>query len=107
MSLLDSPVVVTPAQQRASRALALPRAILNRLLQSWGNGLDLVWNPGSGITPAEVVAALGPNAGEVFRRSEALRGFLEGQRPGCTNIPQASRIKAYTINADGTVTVKG
>jgi len=102
-TLLDTPALPTPAQQRANRVLALPRIILNRLLRSWANGLDQVWNPSAPTTPAQVLAALGPNAAEVFQRSAALRAFLESQKPACTQIPAATRIKPVTINADGTV----
>lgn len=103
MSLLDSPTPLSPAQTRANRARALPRTILHRLLRTWGDGLDLIWNTPN---PAEVLAALGTNAGELFRRSAELRAFLESQKAGCTNIPQSARIKATVINPDGTVTLR-
>ena len=103
MSLLDSPAPLTQAQARATRALAIPRAILTRDLQTWADGLDLIWNPPVSTTTAAILAALGPNAAELFTRSAALRAFLESQKPGCTAIPQAARIKPVTINPDGTV----
>ena len=104
-TLLDPPAAISPAQLRAIRALALPRAVLNRLLQSWASGLDLVWNPPAQTTTAQILAALGPEAAELFTRSAALRAFLEAQKPGCTNIPSAARVKPVTLNADGTVTL--
>ncbi|MGA3172615.1 MAG: hypothetical protein ABSE62_16560 [Chthoniobacteraceae bacterium] len=106
MSLLDTPMPVPPAQQRANRAIALPRRLLEQLLRSWAAGLDLVWNPHAPTTTAQVLAALGTNAGELFTRSAALRAFLEAQKPGCTNIPQAGRVKEVTIHGDGTVSLK-
>jgi hypothetical protein len=87
--------------------MALPRAMLNRLLQAWGNGLDLIWNPPGNVTTAEILAALGTNGGELFARSAALRAFLEQQKPGCTNIPHAGRVRAVTVNGDGTVVLAG
>jgi len=48
---------------------------------------------------------MGSQAGELFTRSAQLRAFLETQQPGSTNIPQATKIKPITINADGTVTL--
>jgi len=101
-NLLTPPAKPTDAQSRATRALALPRAMFTRLLQSWAQGLDLVW---SAPKPADVLAAMGPSAGEAFTRSAQLRAFLEAQNPGSTAIPQAAKIKPYTIHADGTVTV--
>ncbi len=106
MNLLDTPAPLAPAQVRANRAAAMPRRILNSLLKQWGQGLDLVWSPPPNTTTAEILAALGPSAGELFARSAALRAFLESQKQGCTNIPQAGRIKPTTTNADGTVTLK-
>jgi hypothetical protein len=101
-NLLTPPVKPTDAQLRATRALALPRTVFNRLLQSWAQGLDLVW---SAPKPADVLAAMGTSAGEAFTRSSQLRAFLEAQSPGSTTIPQATKIKPYTINPDGTVTL--
>ena len=102
-NLLTSPAKPTDAQSRANRALALPRAMFTRLLQSWVQGLDLVW---SAAKPADVIAAMGASAGEAFTRSAQLRAFLEQQSPGCTaTLPQVAKIKPYTIHADGTVTV--
>jgi hypothetical protein len=104
-TLLDTPASLSPAQLRANRALALPRIILNRLLRSWAAGLDLVWNPQPPVTTAQILAALGPEAAELFTRSAALRAFLESQKPGCTDIPSAARVKPVTLHPDGTVTL--
>jgi hypothetical protein len=101
-TLLTPPTKITPTQARANRALALPRIMFNRLLRSWTSGLDLVW---SAPDPAAVLAAMGPQAGELFARSAQLRAFLEQQQPGSTNIPQVAKIKPVTVNQDGTVTV--
>jgi hypothetical protein len=103
-TLLTPPAKITPAQARANRALALPRIMFNRLLRSWAEGLDAVW---SAPDPSAVLAAMGPQAGELFTRSAQLRAFLEQQQPGSTNIPQAAKIRAVTVNADGTVTLAG
>jgi hypothetical protein len=103
MSLLTLPDKPTLAQARAVRVLALPRLMFNRLLRSWSEGLDAVW---SAPNPADVLAALGPQAGELFTRSEQLRAFLESQQPGSTAIPSTARIKPYAIHPDGTVTLQ-
>jgi hypothetical protein len=76
--------------------------MFTRLLASWQEGLDAVW---SAPSPADVIAAMGTQAGELFTRSAQLRAFLESQQPGSTNIPAAAKIKPCTINADGTVTL--
>jgi hypothetical protein len=102
MTLLDQPTQ-TRAQRNAKAALAVPLSLLNQMLQKWGNGLDCIWNQPN---TADVLAALGTNGVELFQRSAALRAFLESQRPGCTNIAQASRIRPVNLNADGTVTLK-
>ena len=104
-TLLDPPAAANPAQLRATRALALPRSMLNRLLRSWNAGLDLIWNPPAPTTTAQVLAALGGQGAALFTRSAALRAFLEAQKPGCTATASAARIKAVTLNADGTVTL--
>jgi hypothetical protein len=106
MSLLDTPAAPSAAQSRANRALQMPRIILAENLRSWARSLDLVWNPPAPATPAQVLAQLGTNGAELFQRSAALAAFLESQKPGCTAIPQAARIKPVTINADGSVTLK-
>ena len=102
MTLLTQPPKITPAQARANRVLALPRTVFTRLLRSWEEGLDAVW---SAPDPAAVLAAMGPQAGELFARSAQLRTFLEQQEPGCTNIPAAAKIKPVTTNPDGSVTL--
>jgi len=104
-TLLDTPAPLSVAQRRANAVLALPRVMLKRMLQGWTNGLDQVWNPPAPTTPAQVIAALGTNAAEVFQRSAALRTFLESQKAGCTNLPAAARIKPVTINPDGSATL--
>jgi hypothetical protein len=101
MSLLDT-TTQTRAQSCAKRAVQIPLQMLNQMLRQWNNGLDLIWNQPS---PADVLAAIGTNGVELFQRSAALAAFLESQKPGCTNTPQAARIKAVTLNADGTVTL--
>jgi hypothetical protein len=102
MNLLSAPAQPTPAQARAVRALRLPRIMFTRLLRSWTEGLDAVW---SAPNPAEVLAAMGPQAAELFTRSAQLRAFLESQQPGSTSIPSAAKIKPVTIHPDGTVTL--
>ncbi len=102
MSLLSPPAKHAAAQARAARALAAPRVVFNRALRSWSATLDLIW---TAPNPAEVLAALGPQAGELFTRSQQLRAFLETQQPGCTNIPSAAKIKPCTIHPDGSVTL--
>lgn len=103
MSLLDPPPAQTPAQVSAQRALQIPARLLNQLLRSWNEGLDLIWKQPA---PADVLAALGTKGAELFQRSAALRAFLESQKPGCTATPSAARIKPVTMNADGTLTLK-
>jgi len=102
-NLLTPPAKPTDAQARAAKALALPRVVFNRLLQSWASGLDLVW---SAQKPGDVLAAMGPQAAELFTRSSQLRAFLESQQPGSTTIPQAAKIKPVTLHPDGTVTLQ-
>jgi hypothetical protein len=99
---LLNPPKLTIAQCRAKRALALPLMMYKRLLRSWAEGLDAVW---SAPNPADVLAAMGTQAGELFTRSAQLRAFLESQQPGCTAIPQAAKIKPVTMHEDGTVTL--
>ena len=101
-TLLSTPVKPTIAHCRAARALALPRVMFNRLLKSWAEGLDAVW---SAPNPADVLAAMGTQAGELFTRSTQLRAFLEAQQPGSTKIPQAAKIRPVTVHGDGTVTL--
>jgi hypothetical protein len=102
MSLLDPPTV-TRAQSNAQSALRIPARLFNQILQTWSRGLDLIWGAPA---PADVLAALGASGVELFQRSAALQAFLESQKPGCTNIPSAARVKPVNLNADGTVTLQ-
>jgi hypothetical protein len=102
MSLISSPASQTPAQSRAIRALRLHRAIFVRLMRSWTGGVEAVW---AAASPADVLAAMGGQAGEYLTRLGQWQAALEAQQPGCTAVA-AARARPYSVNADGTVIVK-
>jgi hypothetical protein len=53
-----------------------------------------------------VLAALGPNAGNVLNYASQLGAALDQRAPGTTaSIPITAQIKPYVKNPDGTVTV--
>jgi len=105
MSILDQPTstAVTPAQREAAKIRADAFENFSRLVAAYEYGLKQFWdNPNA--TPAEIAAALGTDAAEVFQLHGTLATVIRQVKPNA-DISSASDYGTYTVNADGTVTV--
>lgn len=116
MSLLAKPQApVVPASVRLRQEVAVlsqaPRRIADSLFQAWKTSFDLLWSTAGGVTPADRIAAMGPNAVELFESSSALVQFLvevigDKDPEMIAQIQQrADSIPKFTAHEDGTVTL--
>lgn len=120
MSLLNPINIPEPTQAQLDqhrkdavkmKANALTNAPLqnfNALLSQWQNGISLVWEDSS---PQDIISAIdaiartrSTNVSELFALSAKTAAFLESLQTGCTTV-SIGKIKAYTVNADGSITV--
>lgn len=91
--------------------LASSRRTAEQLVHQWDNSVRELWSPGGDITPADLLAAIGTEAGEMMALSRALTAFListlTGKRDDLVAIIERrlATIPAFTVQADGTVTV--
>lgn len=79
MSLLapnQPSVEPTRLARQTARLLATPRQVIEQLYLQWSQSFDLVWSDHGGVTPAQRLAALGVNGGELMNRSAELVTFL-------------------------------
>jgi hypothetical protein len=105
------PTLPTAEQLKAARLAALIIRInsdgakqLQSLINFVKTGWDNVWE-NSQFTPAEVLAAMGTNAVEIFRTSALVTAAIYGVDPSLLDIKYLSAKQAYTANADGTITL--
>ena len=90
----------------AERILQSARQIYQQLVSSQQQGIQMLWQNGQGLTPQEVCDGLGADAAKVFE----LHGMMTN---AIVQIATAGGIQpditfptnAFTINADGSVTV--
>ena len=93
------------------RILASSRSTAEQLVNHWDNSVRELWSPGGDITPAELLAAIGSEAGEMMVLSRALTAFLvstlTGKRDDLVAVIERrlATIPAFTTNKDGTVTI--
>ena len=108
------PVTLTKEQRMApkvSHMLASSRRTAEQLVHQWDSSVRELWSPGGDITPADLLAAIGTEAGEMMTLSRALTAFListlTGKRDDLVAIIERrlATIPAFTIGVDGTVTV--
>ena len=111
MSLLTHP---EPADAEADRIraaiLGLSRRTFAAMIDAQRQGIDLLWLGREqglhGLTPQEVCDALGEDAAQVFQFHGALTDFLMQQATADgVSVDVAIPPYAFTLNADGTVTV--
>jgi hypothetical protein len=111
MSLLTHP---EPADAEADRIrtaiLNLSRRTFAAMLEAQRQGIDLLWHGQAtglhGLTPQQVCDALGEDAGKVFAFHGALTDFILTQATADgVSVDVAIPPFAFTVNADGTVTV--
>lgn len=112
MSILNrqetyEPTKAQKIKQIASRIRGMSQESYKTLSGIQKRGIDVVWNNPQGFTPAEVVGALGSDAAAIFQYHGALTNYIvslaetEGIEPDI-KLPT----HAFTVNEDGTVTVK-
>ncbi len=104
MSLLDTAQVSGPTEivRKASRLKRTPAVQFEQLLQSWKEGINLLWS-NEDLT-AGILAELGTDAAELFALSSATITFLESLKAGSTTSTLAL-VRPFTVHQDGTVTV--
>ena len=105
MSILNNQPAqpVPPAEGVARQIKQQAKTTYQQLLQVFNNGARQFWqNPRA--TPAEIAAALGTDAVEVFQLHGKIGALLASINPAAIAVG-ASVVGEFTYNADGTVTV--
>src|SRR5436190_24322933 len=108
MTILDdngvAPTLNMVQKQRKVKGSIKGRAKLtfSVALETFTQGMGLIWANPDGLTPAEALAGLGTDAAEIVNGAEALKVFLNAAKPNTITAPTPSTL---TINEDGTVTV--
>jgi len=93
------------------RIRASSRSTAEQLVHQWDNSVRELWSPGGDITPAELLAEIGTEAGEMMELSRALTAFListlTGKRDDLVAFIERrlATIPAFTTHEDGTVTI--
>ena len=96
---------------KVAHILASSRRTAEHLVHQWDNSVRELWSPGGDITPADLLAAIGTEAGEMMTLSRALTAFLittlTGKRDDLVAVIERrlATIPAFTTNKDGTVTI--
>ena len=105
MGVLDNQQTqpVPPAERAAKQIKQQARMTYQQLVQVFNNGARQFWqNPQS--TPAEIAAALGVDAVEVFQLHAKIGALLATIDPASI-ADGASVVGQFEYNADGTVTI--
>ena len=105
MSILNNqpPQPVPPADRVSRQIKQQAKMTYQQLLQVFNNGARQFWrNPQA--TPAEIAAALGTDAVEVFTLHGKIGALLASINPAAI-ADGASVVGEFTYNEDGTVTV--
>jgi hypothetical protein len=105
MGVLDNQPAQTvqPAERAAKQIKQQAKMTYQQLLQVFNNGARQFWrNPQA--TPAEIAAALGTDAVEVFTLHGKIGVLLASIDPAAI-ADGASVVGEFTYNEDGTVTV--
>ena len=87
-------------ERRAARLKDAAKVNFNSLLAAWNASVTLLWNNDT----ADILAALGTDAADVFDLSAKTVAFMESIKPGCTTEGRAL-MRPFTVHADGTVTL--
>ena len=103
MSLIVNPVNQEMQKRKAvSQLLNLPSIQFSVFFDNWKQGMELLW--GNPELTADILKGLGTRGAELFDLSSKTVMFFETVNPGCTN-EILSKMKPFTINSDGTVTL--
>ena len=110
MSLLTRPTPDQSIAGKQSRVANRVRmntfGIFNQISQTYQQLFGAVWSNPMGLTPQQVVAALGTDAAELFRFLTVLSTAVNAATPGTINVANPAGF-TVTSNADGTVTISG
>lgn len=105
MSVLNNPVTpdISPAQRVADRIRQQTRMTYQQLVNAFNQGAQSFWrNPQA--SPAEIAAALGTDAKEIFELHGKIGALLASVKPEAI-AAGSSVVGEFSYNADGTVTV--
>jgi len=105
MSILNNPEVpeVAPADRAARQIKQQARSTFQQLANTFNQTSRQFWsNPQA--TPAEIAAALGTDAAEVFSLHGKLGAMLSTVKPEAI-AEGVALVGQFTVNADGTVTI--
>jgi len=110
MSVLNNQTqpTLTPAERSARQVKSATSQMAYQLIESWNHGWDLIW---SSEDPADVLAELGTEAGEIFALNEDIIVYLNTTLAGrkqdeldAINAKVAAK-PATTVAEDGSVTI--
>jgi len=103
--------VISPLNRQVTRLRRASRSLVDNLIRQWESDFDLLWSNQGGVTPAQRLAELGTDGGELFSHSTALVTFLltelGSQDPDTSARIQAkvASMPAITVNQNGTVSI--
>jgi len=105
MSVLNNPAPadITPADRAARQIKDRARETFRQLADTFNQTSTHFWSHRK-ATPAEIAAALGTDAAEVFALHGKLGAMLATVKPEAIAEGQAV-VGQFTVNADGTVTI--
>lgn len=100
-------VEYTSAEKEAAKIKNTINMLRTQLVRAYMTNFDSVWRPKPDIATADVLAAFGKDALELFAASAALRDFIESITPGA--IPEGYRtaLQEVTVHEDGSITLAG
>lgn len=105
MSILDEVAQpVDPAVEAAEQLKTHLRQTYRYIVAAFTEGAELFWTNPQGIPPADIAAALGTDAAEIFNLHWQLGQFIASVRPEAVQ-PGLSLVGEFVINEDGSVTV--
>ncbi len=107
MSILTPPTNnLTPEQATAEHIRESARRNYRVFLAAQKRGIEVIWQNAAGLTPQQCCDSLGTDAARVFRLHGLLTDFIVAvQQLEGLPVDIATPTHAFTLNADGTVTV--
>lgn len=107
MGILDNQNApeVDPAVRVANQIKQQARMTFQQLVQAFNQGAQSFWN-NPRVQPADIAAALGTDAKEVFELHGKIGALLATIKPEAIQ-PGLSVVGQFTYNQDGTVTITG
>jgi len=104
LNLEDNSAQQSAAEQHAEALLSHAHGTWRRIVHSHQSGMAAMWdNLPEGVSAADVVAAMGTNAAELFDLSGKLAEFIGSlDASQVVSVPEGV---SYVSNADGTVTI--